>query len=212
MGARGFRECRRGLYRAGLDVILTAVKRSGKLRTRGLNRVADDEILLRTRRFNVVRRGYRTSDGTLHEREIVEHPGAVAVIPQLDDGRICLIENFRVAVGQTLIELPTGTREPGEEAAATAVRELREETGFEAGQVQRLHAFWVSPGILNERMHLYLATDLRASRRALDAGEQISNLVVTWEEALELLRSGRIEDAKTLVGLLYYERFVLSPP
>jgi ADP-ribose pyrophosphatase len=174
--------------------------------------VAEDEILLRTRRFNVVRREYRTDDGKLHQREIVEHPGAVAVIPRLDDGRICLIENYRVAVGQTLIELPTGTREPGEDPAVTAVRELREETGFEAAHVQRLHAFWVSPGILNERLHLYLATGLTPSTRQLDEGEQIVNRIVTCQEAIELVRSGMIEDAKTLVGLLYYEQFVRSRP
>lgn len=170
--------------------------------------MADDELLLRTRRFNVVRRSYRTQDGKLHQREVVEHPGAVAVIPRLNDGRICLIENFRVAVGQTLIELPTGTREPGEDPAVTARRELREETGFEAGQVRLLHSFWVSPGILNERMHLYLATELSPSARELDEGEQISNRIVRWEEVLDLLRTGQIEDAKTLVGLLYYEQFV----
>jgi ADP-ribose pyrophosphatase len=172
--------------------------------------VADDEILLHTPRFNVVRRGYQAADGTPHQREIIEHPGAVTVIPILDDGRICLIENARVAVGQTLVELPAGTREPGEDPALTAVRELREETGFEAGQVRLLHAFWMSPGILNERMYLYLATDLTASTRDLDEGEQIANRIVTWQEALELLRGGEIEDAKTLVGLLYYERFVVA--
>ena len=126
----------------------------------------------------------------------------------MDDGRICLIENYRVAVGQTLLEIPTGTREPGEDPAVTARRELREETGFEAREFRRLHEFWMSPGIFNERMHLYLATGLTAGERDLDEGEQISNRIVTWEETLELLRSGQIEDAKTLAGLLFYERFV----
>ena len=170
--------------------------------------MSSDELLLHTRRFDVVRRSYRTDDGYPHEREIIQHPGAVAVIPRLDDGRICLIENFRVAVGQTLIELPTGTREPGEDPAATAVRELREETGYAAGKVQWLHAFWISPGILNERMHLYLATELTKSERQLDEGEQITNRIVTWDEAEELLRNGGIEDAKTLIGLMHYERLV----
>ena len=168
----------------------------------------DDPILLKTRRFDVVRRAYTTAEGVRHDREVILHPGAVAVIPQLDDGRICLIENYRVAVGQTLLEIPTGTREPGEDPAVTARRELREETGFEAREFRRLHEFWMSPGIFNERMHLYLATGLTAGERDLDEGEQISNRIVTWEETLELLRSGQIEDAKTLAGLLFYERFV----
>lgn len=170
--------------------------------------MADDENLLRTRRFTVVRREYTSAEGDRHQREVILHPGAVAVIPRLDDGRICLIENFRVAVGQTLLEIPTGTREPGEDPAATAVRELREETGFEAREVRPLHAFWMSPGILSERLHLYLATGLTPGSKQLDVGEQITNRIVHWDEAVELLRSGQIEDAKTLAGLLFYERFV----
>lgn len=169
-----------------------------------------DQFLLETKRFSVIRRAYTSAEGVRHEREIVQHPGAVAVIPQLDDRRICLIENFRVAVGQTLLEIPTGTRELGEDPAETARRELREETGFEAREFRRLHAFWMSPGILNERMHLYLATGLTAGPRDLDEGEQITNRIVTWDEAVDLLRSGQIEDAKTLAGLLFYERFVLT--
>lgn len=170
--------------------------------------MTDDELLLKTGRFNVVRRRYTTPDGGLHQREVVVHPGAVAIIPLLDDGRICLIENFRVGVGRSLIEIPAGTRDPGEEPEATAARELREETGYEARQWRKLHEFWMSPGILSERMHLYLATGLIAGNRDLDAGEQIANCLVPWQEALEWVRNGKIEDAKTLVGLLYYERFV----
>ena len=156
-----------------------------------------EPILLKTKRFSVVQRAYTTPEGVRHEREIVQHPGAVAIIPQLDDGSICLIENFRVAVGQTLLEIPTGTREAGEDPAETARRELREETGFEAREFRRLHGFWMSPGILNERLHLYLATGLTAGARELDEGEQITNRIVTWDEVVELLRSGQIEDAKT---------------
>lgn len=167
-----------------------------------------EPILLETRRFRVVRRGFTTPDGHRHEREVVQHPGAVAVVPIFDDGRICLIENVRVAVGQTLLEIPTGTREAGEEPLATARRELREETGYEAREFRPLLEFWMSPGILNERMHVYLARGLQAGERELDEGEQITNRVVTWDEAVELLRSGQIQDAKTLAGLLYYDRFL----
>ena len=114
------------------------------------------EELLRTRRFRVVRHTALGRDGLPHTKETVQHPGAVAVLPILDDGRVCLIRNYRVAVDKTLIEVPAGTLEPGEDPAETARRELAEETGFRAKSIEKLRAFNMSPGILNERMHLYL--------------------------------------------------------
>ena len=89
--------------------------------------MAEPPVLLQTRLFRVVRETLQTADGKEHIREIVRHPGAVAILPVLDDGRICLIENYRIAVHQTLLELPAGTREPNEDPAETARRELAEE-------------------------------------------------------------------------------------
>jgi ADP-ribose pyrophosphatase len=165
------------------------------------------EELLATRRFRVVRRKYLTDDGSAHVREVILHPGAVTILPLVDDNRLCLIRNRRIAVDQTLIELPAGTLEEGEDPLEAARRELQEETGWAAERLEHLHSFWMSPGILRERMHLYLATGLSPCGVRLDAGEQIEPLIVDWQEALELVRSGQIEDAKTLVGLLYYQQF-----
>lgn len=165
------------------------------------------EILLKTQRFDVVRLQYQTPGGQTHQREVARHPGAVTVLPLLDDGRICLIRNFRVAVGRTLIELPAGTMEPGENPSLTASRELEEETGYRAATVQRLCEFFMSPGILSERMVLFLATGLSAGPPRLEAGEQIESLVVSWQEAMRLVENGEIQDAKSLVGLLWYDRF-----
>ncbi len=148
-----------------------------------------------------------TPDGAQHVREVVRHPGAVVVLPLLPDGRICLLRNYRVAVRETLVELPAGTLEPDEDPAETARRELAEETGYRAGRIEHLLNFWMSPGILDERMHLYLAEDLRPGPTALEAGEDIQPLLCTWDEAMEMIRRGEIRDAKTLTGLLYWRTF-----
>ena len=163
------------------------------------------EELLVTRRFRVVRHHQKGRDGSLHSKETVQHPGAVAILPLVDDDHVCLIRNFRVAVGRTLIELPAGTLEPGEDPAATAHRELIEETGYHAASIEKLREFTMSPGILNERMHLYLAKNLTAGEMALEAGEEIETLVVPLDEALRMVFDGSIEDAKTLVGLMHYD-------
>jgi ADP-ribose pyrophosphatase len=164
-----------------------------------------DEVLLETRRFRVVRHRGRTASGHEYVRETVQHPGAVVVLPILEDGRVCLIRNYRVAVGQTLIELPAGTLEPGEDSADTARRELEEETGYRATRIEPLLEFFMSPGILSERMHAYLATGLTKGPPSPEAGEEIEPLLVTWDQALRMALGGEIQDAKTLATLLFYE-------
>src|SRR5262245_49736965 len=164
-----------------------------------------DEILLETRRFRVVRHRGRTATGHEYVRETVQHPGAVVILPILHDGRVCLIRNYRIAVRQTLIELPAGTLEPDEDPADTARRELAEETGYRAAQIERLLEFYMSPGILSERMHAYLATGLTKGPPAPEAGEEIEPLLVTWDEALGMVHAGEIQDAKTLATLLYHD-------
>lgn len=166
----------------------------------------DEELLLQARRFRVVRTVQTTSDGIAHVREIVRHPGAVVIVPVLDDGRVCLIRNFRISVRETLIELPAGTMEPGHTPAEMAERELIEETGYRAARIEALHEFYLSPGILDERMHLFLATGLTAGDTAREAGEEIENLLVPWDEAIGMIFDGQIQDAKTIVGLLYVDR------
>ena len=164
------------------------------------------EILLKTAKFRVVRKKETLPDGSVHTREIVEHPGAVAIVPMLDEHHVCLIQNVRVAVGQQLIELPAGTLEPNEDPRDTAIRELAEETGYRAETMTPLCEFFMSPGILQERMHLFVATGLTLGEPALETGEQIKTVVVSWSEAMRMAVDGRIHDAKTLVGLLYYDR------
>lgn len=163
------------------------------------------KLLLRTPRFDVV----ETADPDAHapRKAFVRHPGAVVVLALLPGDRLCLIRNRRVAVGKTLIEAPAGTREPTEPPAETARRELAEETGYSAGAVREAPGFFMSPGILNERMHVFVAEDLTRGEPRREPGEQIENLEVTWDDALAMVQRGEIEDAKTIAALLYYATF-----
>lgn len=165
------------------------------------------EPLFEGRRFRVERVLQVAPDGAEHVREVVRHPHAVTVLPLLDDGRVCFVQNYRVAVEETLIELPAGCVEPGEDPALTARRELAEETGYRAEKIELLASFYTSPGVLDERMYLYLATSLQPGPSAPEPGEDLRPLLATWPQALEMARDGRIQDAKTLAGLLYYEAF-----
>lgn len=177
-----------------------------------------DQIVCECRRFRVIRREQLAPNGAALTREFVDHVAAVTIVPLLDnvptggdvsaggDGQVCLIRNHRVAVGKTLLELPAGTLEPGEDPLETARRELAEETGFRAREITKIHEFYMSPGILNERMHLYVATGLTPGETNLDRGEEIEVEVTDWQEAIAMAIDGRIEDAKTIVGLLMWDR------
>lgn len=161
-----------------------------------------EQVILRARRFDVVRVDEKLSDGGRRVREVVRHPGSVVVVPLPSAEEVCLVEVVRVAVGRTLLELPAGTLDREESLAAAAARELAEETGYRAGRIEPVGGFWMSPGILRERMHLFVATDLRPGPQALEPGEQIRPRVVPWTEAVEMCLDGRIEDAKTVAGIL----------
>lgn len=169
--------------------------------------MSESELLLEARRFRVVRMAATVPDGTVHLREIIRHPGAVVILPILADGRVALIRNYRIAVEEWLVELPAGTLEPNEDPREAAFRELAEETGFRAKSMERLTWFCSSPGILDERMHLFLATGLEAGPMALEGGEEIEPLLTPWDDAMRMVRDGQIHDAKTLAGLLYYDAF-----
>jgi ADP-ribose pyrophosphatase len=198
-------ECRK--VRTCLSSVVLSFPFEPRAKFAGMPPTPDDEpVLFTASRFRVVERRQRTHDGRVLARQVVLHPGAVVIVPLLDDGRVCLIRNERVAVGKTLIELPAGTLEPPEPPHLAAIRELREETGFEARTWQELPGFYMSPGILCERMHLFVAQGLTAGNPAREAGENIDNVVVSWNDALAMVDRGEIEDAKTICGLLIWDR------
>ena len=140
-------------------------------------------------------------------REVVVHPGAVVVLPFLPDGRVLLIRNYRYAIGHSLIELPAGTMERNEDPINCAGRELLEETGYVAGRLKPLAHFYASPGILTERMYAYAAYDLERGAAAPEEGEDIQLMPVAWDEAIDMVRIGEIQDGKTIATLLAYDRF-----
>jgi ADP-ribose pyrophosphatase len=145
--------------------------------------------------------------GRRHAREVVVHPGAVAVLALLDDGRVLLIRNRRYAVGQVLLELPAGTLEKGENPMNCAGRELLEETGYLARRLTLIGTYFTSPGILSEKMYAYAAYDLQERKAALEEGEEIELEPTPLDEALQMCGDGRIQDAKTIATLLMYDRF-----
>lgn len=145
--------------------------------------------------------------GKRSQREIVIHPGAVVVLPFLEPQRIVLIRNHRYTVGQVLIELPAGTLNRNEDPMNCAGRELLEETGYLAGRLQRLGAFYSSPGILSERMYAFAAYDLLRAAQALEDDEEIEVQPTVLDEAIDMIRSGQIVDGKTIAALLMYHVF-----
>lgn len=166
----------------------------------------EQRTLLETRRFTVVEEIVIRPDGSEARCQYVKHPGAVAILPLVDDRHVCLIRSRRLTVGKTLIEVPAGTREPNEMPLDTARRELAEETGYQAAHFEQLAVYYPSPGVLSEQMWVYVARDLTPGPPAREANEEIENFVVTWDEALAMIDRGEIQDSKTLVALLMHER------
>lgn len=160
--------------------------------------------LLTTPLFSVEHREYTTSDGGNFARDIIFHPGAVVILPVLDDGRIVLIRNLRYTVGRELLELPAGTREPDESPLNTAHRELIEETGYRAARMDPLVEFYASPGILTERMYVFVARGLVAEKQNLQQSEQITVVIFDVPTIRRMLISGEIEDGKTIAALGTY--------
>jgi ADP-ribose pyrophosphatase len=166
----------------------------------------DEETLLKARRFTVVEKTVTRSDGQFAHCQFVRHGGSVAILPLLEHDRVCLIRSRRLTVGETLIEVPAGTREPDESPLETARRELAEETGYRAAKFEELISYFPSPGVLSERMWIFVASGLTAGQHAREANEEIENLIVSWDEALAMVDRREIQDGKTIIALLAYQR------
>lgn len=164
------------------------------------------DIVHRGRKIQVAVDRSTTPDGQAIVRDVVLHPGAVAILPLVDDQHICLLRNHRFILNEVLWEIPAGTLEPGEVVESAAVRELAEETGYQAGYWRKLLEFYPSPGILSERTHLFVASDLTPGTMRPEIDEQLEPRVVALTEALAWTRDGTIRDAKTLVALLWWQQ------
>ena len=144
----------------------------------------------------------RTSAGVESVREIVEHPGAIALLALDEAGRVLLVKQYRHAVRAVTLEIPAGTLEAGEEPLAAAQRELREETGYRAAQLDRVGGIYTTPGFSTEYIHFFVATQLSPDRLAMDEDEAIDLIRLPLAEAIDLIRAGHIDDGKTVSGLL----------
>jgi ADP-ribose pyrophosphatase len=152
--------------------------------------------------FDVVLEKVTLPNGVTKDREIIRHPGAAAMVPLLDDGKVVLIKQYRHAVGEFLWEIPAGTLEPNEGAIECAQRELVEETGYEASSFDKLAEILPAPGYTDEHIHIFLATGLRAVKHRLEDDEVLTLQPMAFHTALEMITKGEIQDAKTIAGLL----------
>ena len=174
--------------------------------------IISSELVLRSQLFDVVDDRLRLADGREIARISVVHPGAVAIVAIDDQGRWLLVEQYRHGARKRLLEVPAGGREQGESPEATAAREIREETGFAADSIVRLGGAWSAPGFLTEYMHYFLATGLRSDPLPQDDDEDISApLRMSYEEVLAAIDDGTIEDAKTIVAAMLWQRHDSAP-
>ena len=164
--------------------------------------LVDSEVVFTGKIMRVCREGVRLSNGKIAIREVVRHPGAVAVVP-VKDGKVGLVRQYRHAVGRVMLEIPAGKLDrPKESPVACAKRELLEETGLRAMTMTKMVALYTSPGFCNEVIHIFLATQLRVSEAHPDEGEFIRFIWKPMEEAVSLVRRGLVDDAKSAVGIL----------
>jgi ADP-ribose diphosphatase len=157
----------------------------------------------------------RFPDGSIGQLEMIRHPGAAAVVPFASDPRgndptVLLIQQYRYAANGVLIEIPAGRLNPGEDPQVCAHRELLEEVGVKAGRVERLTTIWTTPGFTDERIHLFWASELTADKHAREPDEFIEVVPKPLSEAVQMVRSGEISDAKTALSLLFVAGFILA--
>lgn len=141
-------------------------------------------------------------NGQAGQREIVRHPGAVAIVALDEERNVLMVRQWRMAADRVMLELPAGTLNPDEDPLACADRELQEETGCRAGRLERMGAFFVAPGYTTEKIHLFLATNLSESRLPMDDDEFIEVERIPLDDAMRRVVTGEIEDGKTITGLL----------
>jgi ADP-ribose diphosphatase len=147
----------------------------------------------------------------IYQRDVVRHPGSAVIVPVFADGTVALVKQYRHPTVRYLLEIPAGTLDEGEKPEVGAARELEEELGVVAGKMEKLSEFFVSPGFCEEKMWVYLATELTETSQRLDEDEVIEVVRLTLTEALEMISDGEIEDAKTIIGLMLAAPRIGSP-
>jgi ADP-ribose pyrophosphatase len=177
---------------------------------RELPKIVSSQKVFEGRVFNVT--VDTVSEGELtYQREVVHHNGSAVIVPVFDDGTVALVRQYRHPAVRYLLEVPAGTLAKGERPEIGAARELKEELGLVAARLEKLSEFFVSPGFCEEKMWIYLATELSEGEQALEDDEVIDVVRLPIAEALEMITSGEIEDAKTIIGLMLAAPRVGSP-
>jgi ADP-ribose pyrophosphatase len=140
-------------------------------------------------------------------REVIEHPGAAAIVPLLEDNKILMIKQYRHATEETLMEIPAGTLQKGEKPEECASRELTEETGCKAKELKKIVSCYLAPGYSNEVIHIYIATDISQVDQKPEEDENIQVVTMSLDEAVQKIKDDKIRDAKTIIGILYVLSF-----
>lgn len=166
-----------------------------------LPQVLDSIEVFRGRIFTATVDTVREANKT-YTREVVHHPGSAVIVPIFEDGTVALVRQYRHPAVRYLLEAPAGTLMRGERPEEGAARELEEELGFVAGKLEKLTEFFVSPGFLEEKMWVYLATEMTKTKQQLEDDEIVEVVRIPFSQALEMITDGEIEDAKTIIGLM----------
>ncbi|MFP6654626.1 MAG: NUDIX hydrolase [Myxococcota bacterium] len=153
-------------------------------------------------KFELITESVSLPNGRCVEMDYVQHPGAAAVVPFLDQDRILMIRQYRFVTGGEIMEIPAGKLDPGETPEGCAARELVEETGYRAGRIVRLGAIWASPGFTDEIIHLFAAFDLEKSVQQLEPDEIIELRPMPLTQAIKMLRASDVSDGKSLIALM----------
>lgn len=169
--------------------------------TEHLPQVLTSSNVYQGREFSVSVDTIREND-VVRQREIVHHPGSAVIIPVFPDGTLGLVRQYRHPTVRYLLEAPAGSLESGESPEEGAARELEEELGFVAGNLEKLSEFFISPGFLEEKMWVYLATELTETKQRLETDEILEVVRIPFGQALSMITTGEIEDAKTIIGVM----------